>query len=177
METNKLDYTPQDDIEVDTSGVQFPIEIEFDFRNAERAIPSRKEILLSPAVVFDSQKLVFQLGELDTVSSLYAALHNKVPGIQMNNHMFFFIDVTEPEGYTGFVNENSHVHLMAVKQAPTIVVFLNKTHFERAIIYRKRKLFAESFMEVLNEGPLSHHKQHVQYMKHVQNHWTRGHVL
>ena len=152
IERRTLSYLPQPNIDV-VGEVEFPIQINFIFKNVERVSPSKKIILLSTTHAIEEQPISLTEEDMMTIKSLYDALHLKVPALPENNHIFIFIDVKEPPGYKGFISDDSHVHLMAAQKADSIVAIMNDTFYARAIMLRKKKFLPDSLMVVLESPP------------------------
>ena len=152
-EVKTICYTADARIEVDTSSAQFPVDIEFEFRNVDRAVPTKRKLVLSSVYALATQKISFVQEEVDSLAAFYNALHKKVPALPPNNHFLIFIDVNEPATYNGFVADDTHVILMAVKCKSAIVAILNATYFERAIKVRGDYIIPPCLVDVLNSPP------------------------
>ena len=152
-EVKTLCYLAQPSFDVDTSSVQFPVVIEFEFRNVDRAVPTKKKLVLSSVYAISTQKLTLMQEDVENIEALYNALHKKVPALPPNNHFFIFIDVNEPEEYNGFIADDTHVFHMALKCKSALVAILNTTYFERAIKVRGEYIIPPCLAEVLNSAP------------------------
>lgn len=148
-----LIYTPQDPFEVDMSSVNFPVEIDFVFKNVDRAIPSKHRLILSQANALSQQKISFKEEDVESLKTLYDVLHSKVPGLPPNNHFFIFIDVNEPQGYSGFVSHDTHVLQMIAKGKSALITILNSTYYERALKLRGELVIPQELFDIMESPP------------------------
>ena len=149
-----LSYEPQQSIDIQDHP-EFPASIKCVFKNVERVIPSQKKLIVSSAEAIEEQTLEFDQEDMATIASFYASLHSKVVALPSNNHIFIFFDANEPEGYKGFVADDSHIHLLALKKSTALIVLLNITCYNRAIKLRGKCILPPHLIEVMESNPPS----------------------